>query len=408
MSQRVLVLLSASVLLVAAFAGCFGGKADEDPKPIDGSKLPPFETTIFIHPMMFHPYPGAMLSAWMLSESKDPPTSMSFDPPVIRVREGQTVRITLINTEPDFPHTLHWHGLHVPWEMDGVPYLTQDPVDPNTQFTYEFVAKPAGTHWFHCHVDSAHHLDMGMYGILIVEPAVPDRIPYQSEDVLVFDDWDSKHLHQQGNDPQMTVDSTRDNSGDPFNQIDKTKTQVRETYNDPRYPFLKDYYQNPARYQRDPEVYGYPVTHAPWTPVYDTYTINGKSYPYTEAIALKEGETKKLRLVNVGNTVFSIHLHGHHFQVTHTDGYPLPAPYWKDTLLIGPGERYDIVVHGDNPGIWMLHSHNGLHEMNDHIFPGGLMTHLVYEGFDAPGGHGHTHAKNIPRLTAADFLGLYR
>lgn len=403
MSQRVLLILSVAVLTAGAFAGCFGDD-ESGVEAIDGSKLPPFETTLFVHPQMFHPHPAGMLSAWVFSESPDPPTSMNLDVPVLRVTEGQLVRITLINTH-DMNHTIHWHGMHVPWEMDGVPYVTQDPLEQNDQFTYEFVAKPAGTHWFHCHVDAPHHIDMGMYGVLIVEPAVPEEIPYDDEFTLVLDDWDSRHLHQQGNDPEMTADSMIDPSGDPFNQADRTVSQGREAFNDPQYA-NQQVYSNPLRESRD----WYPETFAPWQPTYDTWTINGRSYPYTVSdpntlLTIDEGETIKVRLVNVGNQVFSIHLHGHHFKVTHSDGYALPAPITKDTLAIAPGERYDIIIEGDNPGIWMLHDHMGLHAMNNHISPGGIKTHLVYDSFmdemeDQDDHSGH--------MKSTSFFGLYR
>lgn len=405
MSQRVLLLLSVVILVASGLAGCFGDDAAEaKTNGIPGNELPPFETTLYVHKQMFHPYPGGMLSGWVFSEDPEPPTDMVFEPPVLRVKEGQTVRITLQSMLSDTSlfHTIHWHGLDVPWEMDGVPYLTQDPVPDGEAFTYEFEAKPAGTHMFHCHVDTTHHTDMGMYGLIIVEPNEPDKYAFDSEDHLLFDDWDSKHLHQTSNDPQMTADSTTDDSGDPLNQIDRTESQVRETYNNPQYPIIKDHYSNPARGERD----WYPVTYAPWQPVYDTYTINGKSFPYTDPIDIKEGEKKKLRLANIGNSPVSFHVHGHHFQVTHTDGHPVAHPWVKDTILIGPGERYDILIEGNNPGIWMMHSHIGQQAQNDHISPGGIMTHLVYEGFEGGGGVEHDHGKK--RITAGDFLGLYR
>lgn len=404
MHRRTLLVLASVTLLGVSLSGCFGSNAEAD--IIDGSKLPKFQATLFLNQIMFHPAPGVMLSAWMFTEDQNKGT---FDIPVFEVVEGQTVEITLINTH-EMNHTIHWHGLHVPWEMDGVPYVTQDPVGFQESFTYTFTAKPAGTHFFHCHVDTPHHMDMGMYGVLIVHPADHrEPIEYDSEALMVLDDWDSRHLHQQGNaDVQMTADSMVDPSGDPFNQADRTVGQIRDTYNDPSgYAGVGEAYDaaggHPARATRD----WYPETHAPWQPDYDTYTINGKAFPWTDPIHIEEGENKKIRLINVGNSIFSIHLHGHRFMVTHTDGYALTEPYGKDTLLIGPGERYDIVIEGNNPGpAWHFHDHMGLHAMNSHIYPGGAMTMLCYEAFpecvDGGGGHQH-HAR-----TAGDFLGLYK
>lgn len=406
MLSRPLIVFVALFMTTTALAGCFG--TDAAVTRIDGSALRPFEANLFLSPVMFHPYPGGMLTAWVFGETPDQST---FDIPVFRVTEGQTVRFTFTNTF-DFNHTIHWHGLDVPWAMDGVPYLTQDPVLPGESFTYEFEATPAGTHFFHCHVDTQHHLDMGMYGVLIVEPAEADPYPYDSEELVVLDDWDSSHLHQSGagtGDPEMTANSAVDPSGDPIAQFERTQNQVQDTYNNPQYPVVKDVYQNPARAQRD----WYPETFAPWNPDYDVFTINGKSYPWTDPIPIKAGEVKKLRLVNVGNSAFVMHLHGHHFEVTHKDGFPLAFPIKADTWPIHPGERYDLQINAwpaedtARHGIWPFHSHVGGQSANNHISPGGALTHLVYEGFDPLGGGGHDHSE-IRAMNAGDFLGLYK
>jgi FtsP/CotA-like multicopper oxidase with cupredoxin domain len=87
--------------------------------------------------------------------------------PEIRVTEGDTIRVTLTNNLPD-PTTIHWHGLPLPNNMDGVPHVTQPPVQPSQSFVYEFPAWPSGTYWYHPHV--GHQLDRGLVGPLIVEP----------------------------------------------------------------------------------------------------------------------------------------------------------------------------------------------------------------------------------------------
>jgi manganese oxidase len=393
-----LLVIGLALLVGSGLAGCFGS----DSLNGNGSQSPTtvHEEHLFLSQVMFHPYPGGMLSALQFSRSPD---ASSFEPPIIRVQEGQKVRVTLTNTDPlNLNHTIHWHGLHVPWEMDGVPYVTQDPIGPGESFTYEFIAGPAGTHWFHCHVDAPHHIDMGMYGVIIVEPKDGEPYDYDREEVLMLDSWDSRHIHQMDMDPEMLLMSLLDGSGDPFNQADRTLFQLREILNDPQYPVLRDYYENPARQQRD----WYPETFPPWQPKYDTYTINGMSYPWTKPLEISEGETLKLRLVNMGHSTHAMHIHGHHFKVTHKDGYPLPAAYMADTVLIGPGERYDVLIEGHNPGIWMLHDHVGPHAMNDHIAPGGMKTHLVYDDFH----YDHVdddHAHHLRYMRAGDFLGLY-
>ncbi|MCB9796506.1 MAG: multicopper oxidase family protein [Alphaproteobacteria bacterium] len=105
--------------------------------------------------------------------------------PTLRGQLGDRFELTLTN-DLDSPTTIHWHGLDVPFEMDGVTWMT-DPIEPGEQFTYRFTLEHAGTFWYHPHFDTDRQVDNGLYGVLIVEdPAEPaaDR-----ELVMVFDDW---------------------------------------------------------------------------------------------------------------------------------------------------------------------------------------------------------------------------
>ena len=109
--------------------------------------------------------------------------------PELRVREGDTVRITLKNELP-VPTTIHWHGINVPNAMDGVAGLNQAPVDPGEDFVYEFTATPAGTRWYHSHTDPAVQVPMGLYGALIVEPSAQPAKTYDREYTLMLAEWD--------------------------------------------------------------------------------------------------------------------------------------------------------------------------------------------------------------------------
>lgn len=106
--------------------------------------------------------------------------------PTIRIRLGETLRARFVNRLPE-PSTIHWHGVRVPNGMDGVPHLTQPPVDPGATFTYEFTPKDAGTFWFHPHIRSSEQVERGLYGVLIVEDERP--APYDHDVVWVLDDW---------------------------------------------------------------------------------------------------------------------------------------------------------------------------------------------------------------------------
>lgn len=105
--------------------------------------------------------------------------------PTIRARIGDTLTVELEN-ELDAPTTLHWHGMHVPFEMDGGTWMI-DPVEPGERTTYSFTLDHAGTFWYHPHFDSAAQVDAGLYGVVVVED--PDEPAADDELILVFDDW---------------------------------------------------------------------------------------------------------------------------------------------------------------------------------------------------------------------------
>ena len=113
--------------------------------------------------------------------------------PELRIRLGDTLRVRFTNRLPQ-PTTIHWHGVRVPNGMDGVPSVTQPPVEPGGSFTYEFTPKDAGTFWFHPHVRSSEQVERGLYGVLVVEDAAPP--PYSRDVVWVLDDWLLDETHQ--------------------------------------------------------------------------------------------------------------------------------------------------------------------------------------------------------------------
>jgi len=105
--------------------------------------------------------------------------------PTIRARVGDKIVVDLDN-RLDVATTIHWHGMSVPYEMDGVTWKT-DPIGPKKQATYSFVAKRSGTFWYHPHFDTARQVDLGLYGVLIVEDPVEPKT--NDEIVMVFDTW---------------------------------------------------------------------------------------------------------------------------------------------------------------------------------------------------------------------------
>jgi len=105
------------------------------------------------------------------------------------------------------------------------------------------------------------------------------------------------------------------------------------------------------------------------------FVINGKAFPATESIQVKVGEKVRIRLANLGQAMHPMHLHGYHFKIVGTDGNPVEGPpLVKDTISIGPGERYDLEFVADNPGTWVFHCHILSHVANKGVEPGGMIT----------------------------------
>lgn len=258
--------------------------------------------------------------------------------PEIRVRQGTRVRVNFTNKLPD-PTTVHWHGIDVPFAADGAPGITQKPVQPGDSYVYEFTATPAGTHFYHAHGsgerDEARQLDMGLSGAFIIESA---NEPAYVEQTLVLDEW---LVESGGINAAMMAGAGHAAHGAGFN----------------------------------------------------LYTINGRAAPDTTPIHVKKGQTMRLRLINAGSSAtHPIHLHGHNFSVTAIDGNPVPvaAIQRRNTVVVAPGETYDVTFTANNPGVWMLHCHE-LHHSD-----AGMMTTLQYDGYTpvsgtANGGHGGTH-----------------
>jgi manganese oxidase len=372
-------LLLASTILAIALGGCttlpaqapIGPASVADPARVHDLQL-------WLAVGTHEPLPGRPVFGLGFTLEEGGP--LQVPGPEIRVREGDTVRVRLMNAH----HTIHWHGLSVPWGMDGVPYMTQSLGDGS--FLYEFVARETGTYWYHCHVDVPSHVDLGMFGAIIVEPRDPAQDPpFDREATLFLHEFDSKAwtLHDTAvNDPANAAKVPR-NPGELLRFLEGEAT----TYAD--FAALQagaatGTYAAGSVGPRD----HYPQASFRYMPRYDTFMINGKAFPETEPVYLRSGETLRLRLVNAGQLTHTVHLHGHHGLVTHKDGYPLPAGarYHADTIGLFPGERYDVYVVGNNPGMWDLHDHGGhwgvgAYAANDNAFPGGMATMMVYEDF---------------------------
>ncbi len=284
--------------------------------------------------------------------------------PTLIVNQGDTVNVTLIDDKDPtktkyFPtgdgHTIHLHGLDLSSTYDGDPMtapprtadgqiITTPPaddseIDPITgsvkegqRFTYHFIAAYAGTYWYHCHQSTPEHIQMGMYGAFIIRPRGEPNQAYANTPT-----FDKEYTF---------VLSEMDSAG---HQTD---------YNNM-------YHNGPAMN---------------WTNYHpDYFLINGKAWPATmmdpnDSINATVGQTVLVRLINAGSEVHMIHTHGFHFLVIGSDGRKLDTPYYKDTILIGPAERYDIILRLDQVGRFMMHDHIDQNDTSAGNYPGGMMT----------------------------------
>lgn len=268
--------------------------------------------------------------------------------PMIRVTEGDTLRVTLRN-ELNEPTTIHWHGLHVPNAMDGVPGVTQDAVEPGASFTYEFVVSHAGTFMYHSHTDAAEQIDAGLYGPLIVDPqVVAGHTPttFDREYTMMLSAW---------NVPAGALAADANDMAD-MPGMEPTVASADEA----------NAVAEGAAMQMD----------------YNYFTINGLAYPAAPAWDASEGNLIRVRVSNISNLVHPMHLHGTDFKVVAKDGEALPPAQqtMMNTLPVNAGETYDIVILADNPGTWVFHCHELHHTENDGVEPGGLIQVIQVEG----------------------------
>jgi len=270
--------------------------------------------------------------------------------PEIRVRAGQNLQALLVNRLP-VETSVHWHGVAIRNDMDGVPGMTQAPVPAGQEFTYSFAVAKPGTYWYHPHVGV--QLDRGLYGPLIVEdPAEP--ADYDHDWTVVLDDW----IDGTGYTPDQVLDALRNGMGGmsmaaaspspspmmssmggmsgmpmPSSSASSASSAPADTPARPSGPSPVLSGARSALLGGDAGDVRYP-----W------YLINGRVRTAPRTFAARSGQRARIRFINAAaDTSFRVALGGHQMTVTHTDGYPV-APVRADALLIGMGERYDVQV----------------------------------------------------------------
>lgn len=271
--------------------------------------------------------PGKVVRAWTY-DGKLPGTE-------IRVREGERVRIALKNNLPE-ETTIHWHGLFQRGtnNMDGVPGVTQQPIQPGATFVYDFRAEPAGSFLYHPHFGL--QIERGLVGTFIIEPK-RETVSYDREYTLMIDDWldgspdEAFEKLRRGEMQGMKMDETSAMSEQPAINSEGASGGGKTGANSP-----------PMQMEEGADV------------AYRTFLINGKPPENPAEFLVKSGERVRFRIINPsGSTVYRFAVAGHKLTVTHADGFAV-QPVETDALEIAPGERYDVFVTATNAGAWTI------------------------------------------------------
>ncbi|MEU6769435.1 multicopper oxidase family protein [Streptomyces sp. NPDC046853] len=265
----------------------------------------------------------------------------------VRVTAGDTLALTLANHLPRAT-SLHWHGLALRNDMDGVPGLTQKAIKPGADFTYRFAVPHPGTYWFHPH--SGTQQDRGLYAPLIVEdPKEP--LKYDKEWVVVLDDWVDgvdgstpdgvlAELSKGMSDHDM---GENDMGGHGTGGHDMSNMSEPEAASSgPSASSASSPPSGPSRMMMGAksDLLGGDAGDV----AYPHYLINGRTPDAPSSFRARPGDRIRLRIINAGgDTAFRVALGGHEMTVTHTDGFPVEHAK-TDALLLGMGERYDVLV----------------------------------------------------------------
>lgn len=223
--------------------------------------------------------------------------------PTIEVVEGDRVRVYVSNRLPEST-SIHWHGQRLPNGMDGISGLTQPAIAPGKTFVYEFEARRAGTFMYHPHSDEMVQMAMGMMGFWVTHPRSPDLMRVDRDYVFLINAYDIA----------------------PGSYTPKVSTMLEQ----------------------------------------NLWTFNSRVFPGISPMVAGKGERVRIRVGNLSMTNHPIHLHGHEFVVTGTDGgWTPPASRWPEvTTDIAVGQMRAIEFIADEPGDWAFHCHKSHHTMN--------------------------------------------
>ena len=263
--------------------------------------------------------------------------------PLLRARAGDLLRVTVDNALP-VDTSVHWHGIALRNDMDGVPGLTQDPIRPGRSFQYEFIAPDPGTYFYHPH--SGVQLDRGLYGALLIDEK-DDPGAYDVEWTIVLDDW----LDGTGRNPDqvleqlmggMDMDGDGDGSMGGMDMGDGSMGGM--DMGDTGDGSMGGMDMGGMDMGGMAEEMTSPLLGGAGDIAYAHYLVNGRVPQAPQTLTARPGQKARLRIINAGSdTAFRVALGSHRLTVTHSDGFPV-RPVDTDALLVAMGERYDVEV----------------------------------------------------------------
>lgn len=251
--------------------------------------------------------------------------------PTLHFKQGDEVTINVHN-HLNKGTTIHWHGVLVPWQMDGVEGVSQLAIPPNGVFHYHFTLRQSGTYWYHAH--AALQEQQGLYGAFIIDPPKPARYHYNKDYVIVLSDWSNTKPEQ--------IYANLKKDGD---------------YYSPRFPlqpslmkFIHDYRQATPQ-ARKTLINHYKIMQRMRMSIYDladvaydAFLLNGQPNTHPWTTPVKINDVVRLRLIGAGaSTSFRVKVTGALLQVVQVDGNNV-RPYQVNNLVITPGETYDVLV----------------------------------------------------------------
>jgi FtsP/CotA-like multicopper oxidase with cupredoxin domain/uncharacterized protein involved in copper resistance len=251
--------------------------------------------------------------------------------PTLHFKQGDTVNLYVYNHLNE-KTAIHWHGLIVPWQMDGVEGITQQGISPGGMFHYQFVLHQSGTYWYHAH--AGFQEQQGLYGAFIIDPRKPSPYHYTKDEAVVLSDW----------------------SNTCPNKIFANLKKDGDFYS-PKFPlqpslvkFIHDY-RNSTPAQRKQLIENYIMMQSMRMSIYDlsdvaydAFLLNGRSRSNPWTAVVKVGDVVRLRFIGAaGSTIYRIKIPGTSMQIVQVQGNDV-KPYSVKDFTLAPGETYDVLV----------------------------------------------------------------